>query len=155
MDERYEEGVAPGADPEESTAARSVDEPDAVQAVAGVRLTGRRPGGPFRKSAVREAVAPAPAIDASQRIVLLDVWARSGLSAAEFGALVGLTAATLYDWKKRFEREGPAGLQDRPRGSRRGSRLPEATQRAILLMKSQHPEWGSERIRDVLMRAEG
>jgi transposase InsO family protein len=85
----------------------------------------------------------------------LDVWARSGLTAAEFGALVGLTAPTLYDWKKRFERDGPAGLMDRPRGTRRGSRLPEATQRAILLMKSQHPEWGSERIRDVLMRAEG
>jgi hypothetical protein len=35
--------------------------------------------------------------------------------AAEFGELVGLTARTLYDWKRRFEREGPAGLQDRPR----------------------------------------
>jgi transposase InsO family protein len=152
MDESHEvdtagpESVDPSGSPQ--------DDRDPVQAVKGVRLTGRRVGGPARKPCGGPSPR-VPAIEPSQRIVLLDVWTRSGLVAAEFGALVGLTAATLYEWKKRFDRDGPAGLMDRPRGARQGSRLPEATQRAILLMKTQHPEWGTERIRDVLMRAEG
>ena len=150
MDEDRSEGIPHGAESESEATATAVGDP--TQSGNGVRLTGRRPGGPFRKSAAEGRVA---AIEPAQRIVLLDVWTRSGLSAVEFGELTGLTSTTLYDWKRRFERDGPAGLMDRPRGLRRGSRLPEPTQRAILLLKSQHPEWGSERIRDMLMRAEG
>jgi transposase InsO family protein len=149
MDDLSREGSPPAADADAESA--SSGEPEPSEAMAGVRLTGRRRGGRFRKRAEEHV----PSISPSQRIVLLDVWSRSGLSAADYGALVGVTGHTLYQWKRRFERDGPAGLMDRPRGSRRGSRLPEATQRAILLIKSQHPEWGSERIRDVLMRAEG
>jgi transposase InsO family protein len=152
MDEDRSEGTPRGADSESEATTATAVEPDHGQSVNGVRLTGRRPGGPFRKPAAEGRSA---SIEPAQRIVLLDVWARSGLTAVEFGELVGLTSTTLYDWKRRFERDGPAGLMDRPRGMRRGSRLPEPTQRAILLLKSQHPEWGSERIRDMLMRAEG
>jgi transposase InsO family protein len=89
------------------------------------------------------------------RLLLLDMWQRSGLSAHDFGALVGITKATLFAWKTRFERSGPAGLSDHPRGAPPGSRLTEPTQRAILMLKQGHPEWGCERIRDVLMRGEG
>jgi transposase len=151
MDERNREGLPPSVGAESDAPTGDLG-PDESQSVRGVRLTGRRPGGAFRKKPSDDGT---PAITPSQRIVLLDVWSRSGLSAADYGALVGVTAHTLYEWKRRFERDGPAGLMDRPRGSRGGSRLPEATQRAILLMKSQQREWGTERIRDVLMRAEG
>ncbi|MFQ5844441.1 MAG: IS481 family transposase, partial [Planctomycetota bacterium] len=72
-----------------------------------------------------------------------------------FSALVQISPQTLYAWRRRFESEGPAGLTDQPRGGRRGSRLAEATQRAILMLKQAHPEWGCERIHDVLLRAEG
>ena len=41
------------------------------------------------------------------------------------------------------------------RGAPRGSRLSEPTQRAILMLKQAHPEWGCERIREVLLRGEG
>jgi transposase InsO family protein len=88
-------------------------------------------------------------------VLLLDMWQRSGLSARDFGALVGVTKATLFAWKTRFERSGPAGLDDRPRGAPPGSRLSEPTQRAILMLKQAHPEWGCDRIRDVLLRGEG
>jgi transposase InsO family protein len=95
-------------------------------------------------------------ISPAQRIVLLDIWERSGSSAEEFGELVGLTSTTLYQWRKRFLKDGPAGLMDRPRGIRKGtSKLPEATRRAIVLMKEQHPDWGCDRIHDMLMRCEG
>jgi transposase len=83
---------------------------------------------------------------------VLDAWRRSGLPAGDFGPLVGLSKHTLYDWKRRFEAEGPAGLADKPRGSPRGSRMPEVTKRAILMMKQDNPDWGCERISALLLR---
>jgi transposase InsO family protein len=92
---------------------------------------------------------------AQERILLLDLWARSGLRAADFGALVGLSRHTLLQWRQRFAAGGPAALADRQRGAPQGSRLPEVTQRAIVMLKTAHPEWGCERIREVLLRGEG
>ncbi len=90
-----------------------------------------------------------------ERLLLLDLWQRSGLTGQAFGALVGVSKATLFGWKDRFKRGGPAALQDHARGAPTGSRLSEVTQRAIVLVKTTHPEWGCERIREVLLRGEG
>ena len=87
-----------------------------------------------------------------QRLLLLDVWRRSGLPAGDFAPLVGLSKFTLYEWKRRFEADGPAGLADRPRGSPHGARLPEVTRRTIVMLKQAHPEWGCQRISDTLLR---
>ena len=89
---------------------------------------------------------------AEQRLLLLDTWQRSGLPASDFAALVGLTKHTLYGWKKKFDTEGPAGLLARPRGAPRGMRLPELTRRTILMLKQTNPEWGCQRISDMLVR---
>jgi transposase len=89
-----------------------------------------------------------------QRLLLLDAWMRSKLPASEFAPLVGVTATTLYGWRKRFEELGPAALLGHRRGQR-GSQLPEPTRRAILMMKQAHPEWGQDRIHDMLIRTEG
>ena len=77
---------------------------------------------------------------------------RSGLPARDFGALVNVSRHTLYAWKKKFEEQGPAGLMDAPRGAKAGSRLPELTKRTILMLKQSHPEWGCQRISDMLLR---
>jgi transposase InsO family protein len=66
--------------------------------------------------------------------------------------MVGVSKHTLYAWQKRFDREGPAGLLDQPRGQRAGSRLPELTRRTILMLKQANPEWGCQRISDMLVR---
>lgn len=87
-----------------------------------------------------------------QRLLLLDTWRRSGLPAGDFAPLVGISKHTLYKWKKRFEEHGPAGLADQPRGVRQGSQLPDLTQRTILMLKETHPEWGCQRISDMLAR---
>jgi len=92
---------------------------------------------------------------AKRRLLLLDLLSRSGLPVTDFADLVGVTSATLYGWRKRFEALGAEGLFDRPRESRLGSRLPEATRRAILMIKESHPEYGSERISDLLGRSPG
>ncbi len=98
-----------------------------------------------------EEVKPA-AYNPQQRLMILDCWQRSGLPAEDFAPLVGVSKHTLYAWKQRFDRQGPAGLLEQPRGASEGSRLPELTQRTILLLKQAHPDWGCERISHMLLR---
>ncbi len=98
-----------------------------------------------------EEVKPA-AYNPQQRLMILDCWQRSGLPAQDFATLVGVSKHTLYAWKQRFTQQGPAGLLEQPRGAREGSRLPELTQRTILLLKQAHPDWGCERISQMLVR---
>ena len=95
---------------------------------------------------------PTTPLTAEQRLLLLDTWRRSGLPAADFAALIGLSKHTLYAWKKRFEQQGPAGLLDQPRGGPRGSKLPDLTRRSILMLKEANPSWGCQRISDMLAR---
>jgi transposase InsO family protein len=92
------------------------------------------------------------AYSAAKKLLLLDVLSRSGLPTTEFADLVGVTSTTLYHWRKRFEAEGAEGLFDKPRGCRGGSRLPEATRRAVLMLKESHPEYGEDRISALLGR---
>jgi transposase InsO family protein len=88
----------------------------------------------------------------AQRLLLLDTWQRSGLPAGDFAAMVGLSKHTLYAWKRKFDEEGPGGLMDRPRGGPAGSKLPELTRRTILMLKQANPDWGCQRISDMLVR---
>ena len=90
-----------------------------------------------------------------QRILLLDTWLRSGLPAKDFSALVGLSPHTLYKWDGAFEKDGPAGLMDKPKGPERGSQLPEITKRMILMLKKSNPESGCQMISDLLARGPG
>lgn len=91
-------------------------------------------------------------ISPQQRLLLLDTWRRSGLPAGDFAALVGMSKHTLYIWKRRFDQLGPAGLVDQPQGPKLGSRLPEVTKRTIVMLKEAHPDWGCQRISDMLAR---
>jgi transposase InsO family protein len=88
---------------------------------------------------------------ATDRLNLLDMWLRSGFSAKEFATLVGVNKHSLYAWKQKFDKEGPAGLEDKPRGSG-DSKLNELTRRTILMIKKAHPEYGCERISYMLVR---
>jgi transposase InsO family protein len=115
------------------------------------RLTGRRKNRVLSKPSVPSR----PTIEIltpEQRLLLLDTWQRSKLPAGDFASMVGLSKHTLYNWKRKFEEEGPGGLVDRPRGGSKGSRLPELTKRTILMLKQANPDWGCQRISDMLLR---
>jgi transposase len=120
-------------------------------------LAGRRKGSPLRRVESEEVrlEASGSSLSSEQRMLILDAWSRSQLKASEFGRLVGVERHTLYAWKRRFEEFGPAGLVERKRGGPSGSRMPEATRRAILMMKQSHPEWGCDRLHDMLLRSAG
>jgi transposase InsO family protein len=111
-------------------------------------LTGRRRGG----QRLAKPAAKPDVLSPEQRLLLLDTWNRSGLPAGDFAGMVGVSKHTLYSWKKRFEEEGPAGLMDKPRGGPKGSQLPELTRRTILMLKEANPDWGCQRISDMLLR---
>jgi len=132
-----------------------LEEPEDVRAPS-TEATPPRPqrlGQPPRGQRLARPPDNAPVhLTAEQRLLLLDTWRRSGLPAGDFAALVGLSKHTLYAWKHKFEAEGPAGLEDKPRGGPHGSRLPEITKRAILMMKQDNPDWGCEKISALLLR---
>jgi transposase InsO family protein len=124
--------------------------PVSAEALAALpNLAGRGRRG--RRLVKKDRVQTAP-LTAQQRLLLLDTWRRSGLPAGDFAAIVGLSKHTLYAWHKKFTEQGPGGLMDQPRGGPRGSRLPDLTKRTILLLKESHPDWGCQRISDMLVR---
>jgi|HubBroStandDraft_6_1064221.scaffolds.fasta_scaffold26124_2 transposase InsO family protein len=162
-----ERGLSPsGGEPPPPTAASSgatasvslgVDERDDLDdgasvngpAASPVRLGGRYAG---RSPRLAKPTDQPPAITPQQRLLLLDTWQRSGLPAGDFADLVGINKATLLAWKRRFDAEGPGGLMDKPKGVPPGSKLPELTRRTILMLKTANPDWGCQRISDMLLR---
>jgi len=122
--------------------------PAPVATASKVRLTGPREGRQLSKKSGKTARQLTP----SQKLLILDSWKKSGLPAGDFAPLVGVSKHTLYSWKKKFEEHGPAGLMAKPRGPKGGSRVPEITKRAILLLKEANPELGCQRISDMLAR---
>jgi len=153
---------SPGLPPSESHLLSELDPEDLV--VLDDRPESRAvPAGPRprRISKGRRGRQRVPAAEArrrtytaEQRLLILDTWSRSGLPAKDFAPLVGVSNHSLYAWRKKFERQGPAGLEDKPRAAG-GSRLSDVTKRAILLMKRTHPDWGQDRIHDMLKRSAG
>jgi len=121
------------------------DLPEPLRA-AGPRPRGKRLARPVPSAEKKRSVT------APQRLLLLDCWRRSGLPAGDFSALVGISKHTLYKWNQQFEQFGPEGLMDQPRRERSGGRLPDLTKRTILMLKQSHPEWGCQRISDMLLR---
>jgi hypothetical protein len=123
---------------------------DALPGLAGGGMAGRRRRPARGKRLVLPQEKPL-ALTPQQRLLLLDTWQRSGLPASDFAALVGLSKHTLYAWKRCFDQEGPGGLLDKPKGGRPGSHLPDLTKRTILLLKQSHPDWGCQKISDLLL----
>ena len=150
--------AAPAASPPDPTMNSLPPSPidPAAFGVGAPRLCGRGPGSPNRLILPEEAAAATRKLSTDQKLLILDTWQRSGLPATDFGAIVGLSRASLYAWKRRFEEFGPAGLDDAARKKLpTGSKLPEVTQRTILMLKKAHAEWGCQRISDVLCRGPG
>jgi transposase InsO family protein len=147
-------GVWPPVDPDDPDGdiVEVVHDDAADQPLPPPPLAGRRRRRGRRLVQPVQAQTKAAPLTAEQRLLLLDTWQRSGLPAGDFAALVGLSKHTLYAWKKKFDAEGPAGLLDQPRGAPAGSRLPDLTRRTILMLKQAHPDWGCQKISDLLLR---
>jgi len=119
-------------------------------------LFGRGKNSPYTRGAriVKPGTAPKmrSGLTPEQKLLLLDTWERSGLPIREFASVVNISRHSLYKWRQNFNNYGPEGLVEKKRGAPKETRLPEATKRAILMLKEQHPEYGCQRISDLLMR---
>ena len=103
---------------------------------------GGHPTRPRGRRLTRPELEKLVTLTPQQRLAILDCWQRSGLPAKDFAPLVGVSRHTLYAWKQRFERLGAAAFADQPRGAKKGSRLPDATRRAIIALKESQPDCG-------------
>src|SRR5262249_54828265 len=101
---------------------------------------------------VAKPTTPTPPLTPQQRLLLLDTWQRSGLPAADFAALVGVSKHTLHSWKKKFDTQGPGGWRAQPRAPPAGSKLPELPQRPILMPKRPTPALGCQKTSALLRR---
>jgi transposase InsO family protein len=63
----------------------------------------------------------------------------------------GVKPKSLLRWMARYQKEGEAGLQDRPRGNRQ-RKLPAAVTEKILALKQRNPHQGTRRISALLKR---
>ena len=78
--------------------------------------------------------APRTPFTPQQRLLILDSLSRSGLPAGDFAPLVGLSKHTLYAWHRKFQQDGPAGLEDKPRGAPAGLTSSFAQHPAVRLL---------------------
>ena len=61
---------------------------------------------------------------AMDRLLILETWSRSGLSAGDFSRIDRVSEQQLRGWKRRFEKDGPAGLGDATSGAPKGAACP-------------------------------
>jgi hypothetical protein len=113
------------------------------------RLTGRSRHGQRLVADPAEQRGP---LTPQQRLLILDAWARSACpppTSPRSSASPGTPGTSA---RSASTRTAPAGLTDQPRGAPDGSRLPELTRRTLLLLKQSHPDWGCQKISDLLLR---
>lgn len=103
----------------------------------------------------REIGRPVQSVTPEQKLLIIDAWKKSGLPGSDFADLVGFSYKTLYMWRRRLEQDGVEGLFGPPPGPEPGSKVPPVTRQAILLIKNENPEFGCERISQLLYRGPG
>jgi len=92
---------------------------------------------------------------ARQRLQALEVWRRTGQRALA-SEIFGLSPATLYRWRRRFDPSHLASLEARsrrPRRVRQPTTPPPVVER-IQALREQYPRWGREKL-CVLLGREG
>lgn len=70
---------------------------------------------------------------------------------SELSERYGVSRKTAYKWLRRFEEEGPGGLEARaPVAEEVWNRTPEEVEAALVAFREKHVDWGPKKILDVL-----
>jgi transposase len=86
----------------------------------------------------------------------VEAFERSGRTRVDFAALWGVSPSTLTKWIRRYEREGPRGLETRKHGGPGRPRSISGEVRAeIVRTKRRFPTFGMRKVRDWLARFAG
>jgi transposase InsO family protein len=87
----------------------------------------------------------------SQRLEFCRLARAPGANVSELCRRFGIGRTAAYDWLKRLDAEGTAGLVDRScRPASSPKRTPDAMEAMVLAVRREHPVWGGRKIRRVL-----
>ena len=74
---------------------------------------------------------------------------------SELSGRYGISRKTAYKWLRRFEEEGPGGLETRACVAEEvWNRTQEGVEAVLVAFREKHPKWGPKKIRDVLEKRE-
>src|ERR1700752_579343 len=82
-----------------------------------------------------------------QRTQFIADYLRELWSVTELCDSYGISRKTAYKWIARYLRQGPAGLEERPRRPNTSpNRTPDEIQYALLEARRRHPSWGGKKL---------
>ena len=100
-----------------------------------------------------------PTRSPEERRRAIETYEKSRMTIDAFARTYGISPWTMRTWLKRYQVEGPKGLEPRPRGRKPGtwglSRVPAAVREEITRTKRRFPEFGLKKVRDFLHRFQG
>jgi putative transposase len=118
------------------------------------------PGGPtlarVLSKAASEARDPPVSRETKRRLAAIRWHEAHGKQVSLTARHFGLSRSTVYDWLRRYEREGVRGLGERSRRPRhvRQPTWSKNLEHAVLRLREEHPRWGKDKL-VVLLRGQG
>ena len=120
-------------------------EPGAVRRQAKTRK--RRSG--KRRKKKRQSFTP------EERREAVEAYLQTDLTKKSFSKLWGISDATLGKWLRKYQTEGPKGLERKPHAGKGKMRIAQAVREEIVRAKRFFPDFGLKRVRDYLFRFRG
>ena len=88
-----------------------------------------------------------------ERKDFIEEWNRQEVSLAELCRRYEISRQTGYKWLERYEQAGEVGLEEHSRAPLRHPQAMHPEVREVLVsLRSQHPSWGSRKLRAYLQR---
>lgn len=118
------------------------------------------PGGPTLARLLPKAASEARerplSREAKRRLAVVRWYEAHGKNMSLTARHFGLSRSTVYNWLRRYERDGIRGLEDRSRRPRnlRQPTWSQELQQAVLRLRQDHPRWGKDKL-VVLLRQQG
>lgn len=83
-----------------------------------------------------------------QRVRFIAAWTQQQETVTALAARFGISRKTAYKWIGRYQKEGPAGLQERSSAPKRQTRAtPAEIADPIIALRRKHPAWGPRKLR--------
>ena len=92
--------------------------------------------------------------DPDQRRQAVEAFHKSSMNIEDFSRIWGVGKNSLRGWLKRYEEEGPKGLERKEYGQKGRPRRP-GMREEIEEVKRKHPDFGLRKVRDFLFRFHG
>jgi len=90
-----------------------------------------------------------------ERREAVEAYLQTDLTKKSFSKLWGISDATLGKWLRKYQTEGPKGLERKPHSGKGKMRIAQAVRDEIVGVKRFFPDFGLKRVRDYLFRFRG